>query len=105
MPVSRELPYQWWDTPNIHLCTVNDFRELCRREGLRIEREAYLRPSTAAPGRPAAAQPHGAPGDLCRQPSRLTADSVSTPPFSVYTRWTLCASETGASGKKGRVTS
>jgi methionine biosynthesis protein MetW len=42
MPVSEELPYQWYETPNIHLCTVNDFRDLCRREGLRIEREAYL---------------------------------------------------------------
>jgi methionine biosynthesis protein MetW len=25
MPVSRALPYQWYDTPNIHLCTVADF--------------------------------------------------------------------------------
>jgi methionine biosynthesis protein MetW len=43
MPVSTELPYQWYDTPNIHLCTVKDFRDLCAREGLRIERESYLR--------------------------------------------------------------
>ena len=25
MPVSKSLPYQWFDTPNIHLCTVADF--------------------------------------------------------------------------------
>ena len=43
MPVSKELPYQWYDTPNIHLCTVKDFRELCRQEGLRIEHEHYLK--------------------------------------------------------------
>ena len=43
MPVSKELPYEWYDTPNIHLCTVHDFRHLCRDEGLRIERELYLR--------------------------------------------------------------
>jgi methionine biosynthesis protein MetW len=43
MPVSRELPYQWYDTPNIHLCTVKDFRDLCHREGLCIESELYLR--------------------------------------------------------------
>jgi methionine biosynthesis protein MetW len=43
MPVSRDLPYQWWDTPNIHLCTITDFRRLCRAEGLRIEQELYLR--------------------------------------------------------------
>ncbi len=42
MPVSRDLPYQWWDTPNIHLCTINDFRALCREEGVCIERELYL---------------------------------------------------------------
>ena len=43
MPVSRDLPYQWWDTPNIHLCTIRDFRALCREEGLCIEHELYLR--------------------------------------------------------------
>jgi len=48
MPVSRDLPYQWWDTPNIHLCTISDFRSLCREEGLCIERELYLR-SVAKP--------------------------------------------------------
>ena len=42
MPVSRDLPYQWWDTPNIHLCTIRDFRKLCREEGLCIEQELYL---------------------------------------------------------------
>jgi methionine biosynthesis protein MetW len=43
MPVTRDLPFQWWDTPNIHLCTIQDFRILCREEGLCIERELYLR--------------------------------------------------------------
>jgi methionine biosynthesis protein MetW len=42
MPVSKELPYQWYDTPNIHLCTVRDFRDLCQREGLLVEHEFYL---------------------------------------------------------------
>jgi methionine biosynthesis protein MetW len=42
MPVSEELPYQWYDTPNIHLCTLKDFRTLCRVEGLHIQRELYL---------------------------------------------------------------
>ena len=31
MPVSRELPYQWYDTPNVHLCTLNDFDTFCRK--------------------------------------------------------------------------
>jgi len=49
MPVSRELPYEWWDTPNIHLCTIGDFRELCRREDLVIEQELYLTSVQKAP--------------------------------------------------------
>ena len=49
MPVSRDLPYEWWDTPNIHLCTIRDFRGLCREEGLCVERELYLRSMDAPP--------------------------------------------------------
>lgn len=30
MPVSSELPYQWFDTPNVHLCTLNDFESFCQ---------------------------------------------------------------------------
>lgn len=51
MPVSRELPYAWWDTPNIHLCTMKDFRELCREEGLAIEQELFLTNIQRAPSR------------------------------------------------------
>lgn len=36
MPISEELPYQWFDTPNIHLCTLGDFEELCRLCGAQI---------------------------------------------------------------------
>lgn len=36
MPVSKELPYRWFDTPNIHLCTLGDFEELCRLCGAQI---------------------------------------------------------------------
>jgi methionine biosynthesis protein MetW len=36
MPVSEEIPYQWYDTPNIHLCTLNDFEELCKEVGARV---------------------------------------------------------------------
>jgi methionine biosynthesis protein MetW len=35
MPVSRELPYQWYDTPNVHLCTLHDFETFCH--GHRVE--------------------------------------------------------------------
>lgn len=36
MPVSRFMPYNWYDTPNIHFCTVRDFETLCRQRGIRI---------------------------------------------------------------------
>lgn len=36
MPISDELPYQWYDTPNVHLCTLNDFEILCAHMQLRI---------------------------------------------------------------------
>lgn len=36
MPVTKQLPYQWYDTPNIHFCTVRDFEDLCRQKAIRI---------------------------------------------------------------------
>ena len=36
MPVSSFMPYTWYNTPNIHFCTVKDFEDLCRNKGIRI---------------------------------------------------------------------
>jgi methionine biosynthesis protein MetW len=36
MPVSRELPYQWYDTPNVHLCTLRDFEKFCRDHNVTV---------------------------------------------------------------------
>lgn len=36
MPVTRRLPYQWYDTPNVHLCTLDDFESLCTHQNLHI---------------------------------------------------------------------
>ncbi len=36
MPVSKFMPYQWYDTPNIHFCTVRDFDVLCREKGIKV---------------------------------------------------------------------
>lgn len=36
MPVSKEMPYEWYNTPNIHLCTLRDFQDLAKALGLRI---------------------------------------------------------------------
>jgi methionine biosynthesis protein MetW len=42
MPVSEALPYEWYDTPNIHLCTVKDFEALCVKVGAEILDERVL---------------------------------------------------------------
>jgi methionine biosynthesis protein MetW len=42
MPVTPQIPYQWYDTPNIHLCTPRDFELLAARLGLPITRRALL---------------------------------------------------------------
>ena len=36
MPVSENLPYEWYNTPNIHFCTFRDFDTLCKSLGLKI---------------------------------------------------------------------
>jgi homoserine O-acetyltransferase len=42
MPVSTSLPYQWYDTPNIHLCTVADFDAFLAERGFRVENRVVL---------------------------------------------------------------
>ena len=37
MPVSDFLPYTWYNTPNIHFCTFEDFERLCHAQGARVE--------------------------------------------------------------------
>jgi methionine biosynthesis protein MetW len=52
MPVSESLPYQWYDTPNIHLCTVADFDAFLARRACKVEDRLVLahgRPLTALP--------------------------------------------------------
>jgi methionine biosynthesis protein MetW len=42
MPVSDNLPYQWHDTPNVHLCTLSDFEDFCLGHGVRIMERKVL---------------------------------------------------------------
>lgn len=37
MPKSKMLPFEWYNTPNIHLLTINDFYDLAQSKGLNIE--------------------------------------------------------------------
>lgn len=42
MPKSKELPYEWYNTPNIHLFTYRDFLRLCEKENLKIEAVRFI---------------------------------------------------------------
>lgn len=50
MPVNRDLPYEWYDTPNIHFFTRRDFVELCRELGIPIVSAIDLRHERRVPG-------------------------------------------------------
>jgi methionine biosynthesis protein MetW len=42
MPVSKSLPYQWYNTPNVHLCTVADFDAFCASRAFHVLERAVL---------------------------------------------------------------
>ncbi|MGE0280688.1 MAG: methionine biosynthesis protein MetW [Rhizobiaceae bacterium] len=42
MPVTKKLPYTWYDTPNIHFCTIRDFVNLCDEIGAKVERAVAI---------------------------------------------------------------
>jgi len=42
MPRTRNLPYAWYETPNIHFCSIKDFRELCFAAGAKIDQAVAL---------------------------------------------------------------
>lgn len=42
MPKSGILPYEWYNTPNIHLLTINDFKDFCRERKIKILKEIFV---------------------------------------------------------------
>lgn len=42
MPVSKTIPFQWYETPNIHFCSIRDFEVLCQKMHFDIEKKAFL---------------------------------------------------------------
>jgi len=42
MPVTKELPYKWYNTPNIHFATVEDFKNFCDELNIEVLDEQYL---------------------------------------------------------------
>jgi methionine biosynthesis protein MetW len=76
MPVSRELPYPWYDTPNIHLCTLRDFEDLLGERDLTVDRRILLN----GDGRPARRR-------VGRRPNLLAAGVVYR--VTAGERWTI----------------
>ena len=60
MPMSELLPHPWYETPNIHLCTIHDFVALCDEIGVAVERSVAL----DRQGRPYALDPRGGLANL-----------------------------------------
>ncbi len=42
MPVNKDIPYQWFETPNIHFCSIRDFEKLCDELNFEIKCEIFL---------------------------------------------------------------
>jgi len=42
VPVTPSLPYEWYDTPNLHFLSIADFREYCKKRRIRIEQAEYI---------------------------------------------------------------
>ncbi len=42
MPMTKALPYSWYDTPNIHLCTLRDFDKLCKKLDVKVDKRILL---------------------------------------------------------------
>ena len=42
VPVTASLPYEWYDTPNLHFLSIVDFKEYCKKKDIRIENSAFL---------------------------------------------------------------
>jgi methionine biosynthesis protein MetW len=41
-PVTASLPYEWYDTPNLHFLSIKDFQRYCGRKGISIEQSVFL---------------------------------------------------------------
>jgi len=42
VPVTPSLPYEWYDTPNLHFLSIADFVKYCRKRAIRIEQSAFV---------------------------------------------------------------
>jgi methionine biosynthesis protein MetW len=75
MPVSELLSNSWYDTPNIHLCTIRDFVGLCDEIGTRIERSVTL----DRHGRPFSLDPRGSLANLLAEQGMFVLSGKTAP--------------------------
>jgi len=43
VPVTKSLPYEWYETPNLHFLGIADFLDFCRKRNILIEKSAFIR--------------------------------------------------------------
>ena len=75
MPVSELLNNAWYDTPNIHLCTIRDFVGLCDEIGTKIERSVTL----DRHGRPFSLDPRGGLANLLAEQGMFVLSGKTAP--------------------------
>jgi hypothetical protein len=59
MPVTKALPYEWYDTPNLRVGTFADFEVLARKDGLRVLDRSASRTAVSCGGCPTCARASG----------------------------------------------
>ena len=42
VPVTSSLPYQWYDTPNLHFLSITDFKDYCKKNKIQVEKTVYI---------------------------------------------------------------
>ncbi len=42
VPVTASLPYEWYDTPNLHFLSIADFKQYCQKRGFHVDRAAFV---------------------------------------------------------------
>ena len=42
MPITKNMPYEWYNTPNLHMCTIQDFVNFCRNKNIKINKSMCL---------------------------------------------------------------
>jgi methionine biosynthesis protein MetW len=42
MPITKNIPYEWYNTPNLHMCTIQDFVNFCNNKNIKIDKSMCL---------------------------------------------------------------